>query len=102
MRQWLFAAGVMVALAGCSAGSGKTGAELFATHCAGCHPDGGNTIRPTRTLKAADRHANGLRNARDIAGYIRNPGQGMPAFPVGMIPPDDALKIGEYILSRFK
>lgn len=86
---------------GCSDGSGVDGGELFATHCAGCHPKGGNTIRPEKTLARAHRESSGIRTARDVAAYIRNPGPGMPAFGEGMIPPADALKIGEYVVVSF-
>ncbi|BEH09619.1 MULTISPECIES: c-type cytochrome [Geobacter] len=96
------AACVALALAaGCSGGSGAGGGELFATHCAGCHPQGGNTVHPEKTLARTRREANGIRTARDVAAYIRNPGPGMPAFGEAMIPPADALKIGEYVVASF-
>lgn len=88
--------------AACQSGSGMTGEGLFATHCAGCHPKGGNTVRTGKALGRADREANGIRTAADVAAYRRNPGQGMPAFPEGMIPPADAQKIGEYVVGTFK
>jgi len=89
-------------VAACQSGSGATGEALFATHCAGCHPKGGNTIRTGKTLGRADREANGIPTSADVAAYLRNPGQGMPAFSEGMIPPGDALKIGEYVVGTFK
>lgn len=89
-------------LAACAAGSGQSGETLFATHCAGCHPDGGNTVNPARTLSRAHREAGGIRTAADVAAYIRNPGPGMPAFSEGMIPDRDALAIGTYVATTFK
>ncbi|CAG0932392.1 cytochrome c6 [Rhodocyclaceae bacterium] len=89
-------------LAACQSGSGATGEALFATHCAGCHPKGGNTVRADKTLGRADREANGIRTSADVAAYLRNPGKGMPTFSEGMIPPGDALKIGEYVVETFK
>lgn len=88
--------------AGCSREPGATGAALFATHCAGCHPDGGNTVNPKKTLRPADRQANGIRTAADVAAFIRNPGAGMPAFPPGVIPPGDAQRIGLYVIAAFR
>lgn len=88
-------------LAACSAGSGQSGEALFATHCAGCHPDGGNTVNPARTLSRAHREAGGIRTAKDVASYIRNPGPGMPAFSEGMIPDRDAAAVGTYVVTTF-
>lgn len=88
-------------LAACAATSGQSGEALFATHCAGCHPEGGNTVNPAKTLSRAHREAGGIRTATDVASYIRNPGPGMPAFSEGMIPDRDAAKIGEYVVTTF-
>lgn len=88
-------------LAACAATSGQSGEALFATHCAGCHPDGGNTVNPARTLSRAHREAGGIRTAADVASYIRNPGPGMPAFTEGMIPHRDAEAIGTYVVTTF-
>lgn len=88
-------------LAACSAGSGQSGEALFATHCTGCHPDGGNTVNPARTLSRTHREAGGIRTAADVAAYIRNPGPGMPAFSGGMIPDRDAEAIGIYVVTTF-
>ncbi|RNC73249.1 MAG: cytochrome C [Desulfuromonadales bacterium] len=99
----LFAAALFCGLlAACRTGAGKGGESLFVTHCAGCHPNGGNTIRAGKTLGRSDREANGIRTAEDVAAYIRKPGQGMPVFSEGMIPPGDALRIGEYVVGTFK
>ncbi|MRR35169.1 cytochrome C [bacterium] len=89
-------------LAACAAFSGQTGVALFATHCAGCHPNGGNTVNPAKTLSRAHREAGGIRTAGDVAAYIRNPGPGMPVFSEGMIPEADAVKIGEYVVMTFR
>lgn len=88
-------------LAACVAASGQSGEDLFATHCAGCHPNGGNTVNPARTLSRPHREAAGIRTAADVAAYIRNPGSGMPVFSEGMIPDRDAAKIGEYVVTTF-
>lgn len=96
------AAALAFGVAACAPGSGASGEALFKTHCAGCHPDGGNTIRPTKTLSRVHREANGIRTAGDVASVIRNPGPGMPSFPEGMIPRRDAVKIGEYVVKTFR
>lgn len=96
------AVALLLITAACAPNSGASGEVLFRTHCAGCHPDGGNTIRPGKTLSRAHREANGIRTAGDVASFIRNPGPGMPAFPEGMIPREDAERIGKYVVTTFR
>jgi cytochrome c6 len=80
---------------------GKTGKELFEQHCAACHPDGGNIIKPDFTLHKQDREAHGVKTAADIMGKMRNPGPGMTQFDKKTLPDKDAKKIAEYILKTF-
>ncbi|BDV43832.1 cytochrome c [Geotalea uraniireducens] len=105
MKPWLGGMIVLVVclgMAACRGEAGPSGAALFKLHCAGCHPDGGNTVNLRRTLKAADRAAYGIRTAADVAAFIRNPGVGMPSFTAGMIPPCEAKKIGRYVVETFR
>jgi len=55
---------------------GIGGAKLFQQHCAACHPDGGNIIKPALTLRKKDMDARGVKTAEDIVGKMRNPGPG--------------------------
>ncbi|UPU37598.1 c-type cytochrome [Geomonas paludis] len=82
--------------------TGLTGEQLFKQHCAVCHPNGGNTITPSKTLSAkamADRSK--ITKPEDIVKIMRHPGPGMNKFDEGMISNDDAKKIGEYVLATF-
>lgn len=81
---------------------GKSGESLFKWNCAVCHPDGGNIIRPNKTLHKKDREANGVITAADIIGKMRRPGEGMTQFDKNTIPDNDAAKIAKYILDTFK
>lgn len=84
-------------------GAGLTGEQLFKQHCAVCHPDGGNTINPQKTLSAkgmAERSK--ITKPEDIVRVMRNPGPGMNKFDQATIPDSDAQKIGEYVLATFK
>ena len=85
-----------------AAGAATSGEELFKLHCAACHPDGGNIINPKKTLKKADREANGVKGTKDIIGLMRKPGPGMTAFDAKTIPDKDARAIAEYVLKTFK
>ena len=79
-----------------------SGEELFKTHCAVCHPDGGNIVNPKKSLHKKDREANNIRKPEDIVKSMRNPGPGMTPFDKATIPDEDANKIADYILKTFK
>ncbi len=78
------------------------GAELFQTHCAVCHPDGGNIINADFTLKKKSREAHGVKTAKDIVGKMRKPGPGMTVFDAKTISDKDAREIADYIIKTFK
>ena len=81
--------------------TGMTGEGLYKQHCAACHPNGGNTIKPDKPLgkKALAKHK--ITKSEDIVKVMRNPGPGMNKFDQGMLSDDDAKKIGDYILLTF-
>ena len=79
----------------------KTGEELFKQHCVVCHPDGGNTINPKKTLHKKVLEANGVETAEDIIMKMRIPGPGMNKFDENTIPDKDAKAIAEYVLNTF-
>lgn len=78
------------------------GAKLFQQHCASCHPDGGNIIKPALTLRKKDMDAHGIKTADAIVGKMRNPGPGMTRFDAKTISDKDAKEIAEYIRKSFK
>ncbi|MBZ0157517.1 MAG: c-type cytochrome [Alphaproteobacteria bacterium] len=78
------------------------GKALFEKHCAVCHPGGGNTIRPEKTLHRKALAEHNITTAKDIIKTMRNPGPGMPRFDKATIPDKDAQKIAGYILNTFK
>jgi cytochrome c6 len=79
-----------------------SGETLFKQHCAVCHPDGGNIIKPEKTLNVKALKTNNITKAGDIVKNMRNPGPGMTKFDKETIPDKDAMAIGEYILETFK
>lgn len=95
-----------IGLAACSgrdrSGSGLPGGELFLRHCSGCHPEGGNSKYPPKSLDRFTLAANGIRTADDIVDKMRNPGQGMTRFDRQTIGDADARKIADYILATFR
>lgn len=88
--------------AGAAKGQGNKGGALFKQHCSSCHPDGGNSVNPQKTLHKKDREANGVKKSSDIVGKMRNPGPGMTKFDENTIPDKDATQIAEYVLKTFK
>ncbi len=78
------------------------GAKEFKEHCAVCHPNGGNTINPKKTLSKKDREANGVKTEKDIIKNMRNPGPGMQKFDTKTVSDKEAKAIADYILKTFK
>jgi cytochrome c6 len=71
------------------------GEALFKAKCAVCHPDGGNIIKPTVTLK-------GIKDPKKITTKIRTGGGGMTAFDSKAVSDKDAKLIADYIIKTFK
>jgi cytochrome c6 len=80
----------------------SAGAKLFQQHCAACHPDGGNIIKPALTLHKKDMDAHGVKTAKDIVGKMRTPGPGMTRFDTKTVSDKDAQEIAQYILQAYK
>lgn len=79
-----------------------SGEELFKQNCAVCHPDGGNIIKPSRTLHKKDLAKEGIKDWKGVVKFMRNPGEGMTKFDAKMISDKDAKAIAEYVLKTFK
>ena len=96
--------GLALPAAGLNAAEKKesAGAKLFQQHCAACHPNGGNIIKPALTLHKKDMDAHGVKTAGDIVGKMRNPGPGMTRFDAKTISDTDAKEIAEHIQNSFK
>jgi cytochrome c6 len=77
------------------------GKELFASHCAGCHYQGGNLVNPNKPLTRIYREANGVRTAQDLVSKMRRGGQGMPRYTVKELAEPEARAIADYILVTF-
>lgn len=85
-----------------TAAGGKTGEELFRERCAACHPDGGNTINPRKTLHRGILAVHGIKNSADIVDVIRNPGPGMVSFDRALLSDAEAQLIADYVLTEFR
>lgn len=83
----------MLSTASIAAAAG--GEAIFKAKCASCHPNGGNVIKPSETLK-------GLKKPDVIIKKVRNGGGGMPAFDAKAISDADAKLLADYIIKTFK
>jgi cytochrome c6 len=82
-------------LASAAFAAGTGGEAIFKAKCASCHPDGGNIIKPTETLK-------GIKDPKKITSKIRKGGGGMTAFDAKAISDADAKLLADYIIKTFK
>jgi cytochrome c6 len=81
--------------AGTALAAGKSGEVLFKEKCASCHPDGGNIIKPSETLK-------GIKDPKKIVAKIRKGGGGMTAFDAKALADAEARAIADYVVKTFK
>ena len=101
-KQLLMTIGTVLLAITSSTAIAATGEALFKQHCAACHPDGGNIIKPQDTLHAKDLAREGINNWQGVVKTMRQPGPGMTAFDAKTISDQDAKAIAEYVLKTFK
>ncbi len=95
-------ASAMLVVSGSATVFAASGEELFKQHCAVCHPDGGNIIKPSHTLHKKDLAKNGIKNWQGVVKSMRKPGEGMTMFDKKTISDKDAKLIAEYVFKTFK
>jgi uncharacterized membrane protein len=77
----------------------KAGAQIFSVNCKGCHPNGGNIIKPNLPLRSAPQ----LADLKTFASFIRAPKMPdgsagiMPAFAPAKISDKQAKELYDYI-----
>ncbi len=84
------------------AAKGPSGKELYEKNCAGCHPNGGNSMKPAFSLHKKDLAAHKVDSVKGIVEKIRRPGPGMPSFSKSMISDAQAKEIARYILKTYR
>jgi len=82
-------------LASAAVAAPADGEAIFKAKCAACHPDGGNIIKPSETLK-------GIKDSKKIISKIRKGGGGMTAFDAKAVSDADAKAVASYIIKTFK
>lgn len=101
-KRLIIAASTMLIAGGAATALAASGEELFTKHCAVCHPDGGNIIKPKHTLQKKHLEQQGIEDWQGIVKYMRKPGPGMTKFDQKTLPDQDAKAIAEYVLKTFK
>jgi cytochrome c6 len=69
------------------------GQSLYAAHCGGCHPNGGNSITPGRPVKGSST----LSDFKVFLQWIRHPAALMPPFPETVLSDAEARELYGYI-----
>lgn len=90
----LLTAGVAPAFADLPAGE-----NLFRAHCVGCHVNGGNILRRSKTLKLAALQRNGINNAAAVAVIAAN-GLGQMAGYGAVLGEGGADQVARYVWSQ--
>lgn len=72
----------------------KAGEQVFSANCSGCHPHGGNVIKPNMPLK----NSNKLTDYKTFLNWIRNPKSPMPPFSANSISEQKAHELYQYIV----
>jgi uncharacterized membrane protein len=68
------------------------GETVYRMNCCGCHPYGGNALKPRKAVLGSDK----LNDFQTFVGWIRNPRAPMPPFPPERISDTQARQLYEY------
>ena len=86
------------ALSGALSGD-LSGAQLFQNHCAGCHVNGGNILRRSKTLKLAALERNGITTPVEIAA-IAVQGRGQMSSYAAVLGDGGAEAVANYVWAQ--
>ncbi len=68
------------------------GETVYGMNCCGCHPYGGNAIKPRKAILGSD----SLKDLKTFVGWLRDPSAPMPPFPPDRISDADAQQLYQY------
>ena len=71
----------------------QVGETVYRMNCSGCHPYGGNVVKPRRAVLGSDE----LKDVKTFVAWIRNPQRPMPPFPPERISDADAQQLYQYV-----
>jgi uncharacterized membrane protein len=73
----------------------QTGRKIYAANCGGCHPNGGNVMKPELPVKRSPK----ADDFKTFLAWIRNPKAPMPAYPSQVLSDQQAEDIYQYIIN---
>lgn len=73
----------------------QVGQQIFATNCASCHPNGGNTMKPKSPLKNSPKTA----DYKVFLEWVRKPDSPMPAFPPSALSDQQVKDLFDYTVN---
>ena len=76
-----------------------SGAQLFQNHCAGCHVNGGNILRRSKTLKLAALERNGITTPAEIAAIVVQ-GRGQMSSYAAVLGDGGAEAVANYVWAQ--
>jgi len=79
------------------AGGGASASAIYASHCASCHPNGGNIINPDLPVRGAPQ----LGSYASFRTLMRQGHGAMPAFPSSQISDSQLQELYRYVLSAY-
>ncbi len=80
------------------------GEKVFVANCRGCHPGGGNILKPNLPLKSSPK----LKEFESFSNFVQNPKRPdgsrgtMPPFPLTKIPEPEMRDLYKYIVNVLK
>ncbi len=82
-----------------SAPGSATGAEIFAVHCVGCHPNGSNIIRRGKGLHRGALHRNQVDTIEAIASIVSQ-GKGLMSAYADQLTADEIQTVAAYVFDQ--
>lgn len=73
----------------------QAGQQIFATNCAGCHPNGGNTLKPKSPVKNSAKTA----EYKVFLEWVRKPDAPMPPFPPSALSDQQVKDLFDYTVN---
>lgn len=71
----------------------RPGEVIYRFDCSGCHPYGGNRVKPEHAIIGSDK----LASPADLAAWVRNPKPPMPVFTSQELPNAQVVQLYDYI-----
>ena len=89
------------AVSSVQAADAKAGEKVFESNCTACHANGGNVMKPEKSLKKEALDKSKMNTAAAIATQVTKGGNGMPGFE-GQLNAKDIENVSAYVAEQAK